>query len=91
MELRDDLAGLVEDVQSLGFKVERAEDHPWPRDPLTRGAMRGVKRAYLGRPRILGGRDSGGTGVSSSSGTGTAPPGRPRLQQTTRQEVTERA
>ena len=55
----------VEDVQSLGFKVERAEDHPWPRDSLTRGAMRGVKRAYLGRPRIFGGRDSGGTGVSS--------------------------
>ena len=59
------LAGLVEDVQSLGFKVERAEDHPWPRDSLTRGAMRGVKRAYLGRPRIYSGVDSGGTGVSS--------------------------
>ena len=53
MELRDDLAGLVEDVPSLRFKVDGRRTIPG-REIRSREGTCGAWRVYLGRPRILG-------------------------------------
>src|ERR687891_1860550 len=53
-ELPSGLAALVADLQDLGFRVVRAESHPWPRGwyvELARRRRRGIGRVRMTEDR----------------------------------------
>jgi hypothetical protein len=55
-EFPDDIRGLVEDLEHIGFKVATASDHPWPGGPrleLRRSGVRGIRSVQMSVDRAM--------------------------------------